>query len=82
MMEALVKTGHFSLIPFERFSCFLSGAPKNTHEYFRVDLNLLILRDTDRREVDFVVLRDGVPEFAVECKHSDRPLDKSIPYFL
>jgi predicted AAA+ superfamily ATPase len=49
-------------------------------EGFRMELRYL--RDTDGREVDFVVLRDGSPEFAVECKRSERPLDKSIPYFM
>jgi predicted AAA+ superfamily ATPase len=44
-------------------------------------MELRYLRDTDGREVDFVVLRDGAPAFAVECKRSNRPLDKSIPYF-
>ena len=32
------------------------------------EMELRFIRDTDRREVDFVVLRDGQPEFAVECK--------------
>ena len=48
-------------------------------EGFRMELRYL--RDTDGREVDFVVLREGRPEFAVECKHSDRPLVPSIRYF-
>ncbi|MDD5658279.1 MAG: DUF4143 domain-containing protein, partial [Elusimicrobia bacterium] len=37
-------------------------------------MELRYLRDTDGREVDFVVLKDGAPEFAVECKTGqDRP---------
>lgn len=31
------------------------------------DMELRYLRDVDKREVDFVVVRDGKPEFAVEC---------------
>ena len=35
-------------------------------------MELRFLRDTDGREIDFVVLRDGRPEFAVECKSGER----------
>jgi len=44
-------------------------------------MELRFLRDTDRREVDFVVLRDRQPLFAVECKSADRNLDASLMYF-
>jgi hypothetical protein len=39
------------------------------------------LRDTDRREVDFVVLRDGRPLWAVECKTGDRAIAAPVRYF-
>ena len=48
-------------------------------EGFRMELRFL--RDTDKREVDFVVLRDGKPEFAVECKTGERNINPAIPYF-
>jgi len=35
-------------------------------------MELRFLRDTDKREVDFVVLKDGTPEFAVECKTGEK----------
>ena len=35
-------------------------------------MELRFLRDTDGREIDFVVLRDGRPVFAVECKSGER----------
>jgi hypothetical protein len=35
-------------------------------------MELRFLRDTDKREVDFVVLRDRQPIFAVECKTGGR----------
>ena len=35
----------------------------------------------DRREADFVVLREGEPLFAVECKSGDRSLNPAIAYF-
>jgi predicted AAA+ superfamily ATPase len=45
------------------------------------DMELRFLRDTDRREVDFVVLRDGHPEFAVECKSGERNASPACRYF-
>ena len=44
-------------------------------------MELRFLRDTDRREVDFVVLREGEPLFAVECKSGDKSLNPAIAYF-
>lgn len=45
------------------------------------DMELRYIRDTDKREVDFVVLRDGVPEFAVECKTGERHASPACRYF-
>jgi len=44
-------------------------------------MELRYLRDTDGREVDFVVLRDGHPEFAVECKRGERRASPACGYF-
>jgi uncharacterized protein len=44
-------------------------------------MELRYLRDTDGREVDFVVLRDGHPEFAVECKRGERRPAPACDYF-
>lgn len=44
-------------------------------------MELRFIRDTDRREVDFVVLRDRQPEFAVECKTGERSPSPAIDYF-
>jgi hypothetical protein len=44
-------------------------------------MDLRYLRDTDGREVDFVVLRDGAPEFAVECKCGERKAAPACQYF-
>ena len=44
-------------------------------------MELRFLRDTDKREVDFVVLRNREPFFAVECKSGDRSLSPAIRYF-
>jgi len=45
------------------------------------DMELRFIRDTDKREVDFVVLRDGSPEFAVECKSGERSAAPACRYF-
>jgi len=48
-------------------------------EGFRMELRFL--RDTDKREVDFVVIKDKKPIFAVECKHGDRSVSPHLFYF-
>ena len=44
-------------------------------------MELRFVRDAQGRELDFVVVRDGRPEFAVECKSGDRALGRNITYF-
>lgn len=44
-------------------------------------MELRYIRDTDKREVDFVVLRDGHAEFAVECKSGERNASSACQYF-
>lgn len=44
-------------------------------------MELRYLRDTDKREVDFVVLRDKRPLFAVECKLTDTTISPASRYF-
>jgi hypothetical protein len=44
-------------------------------------MELRYLRDTDGREVDFVVLKENRPLFAVECKVGDKAEAKEIRYF-
>ena len=48
-------------------------------EGYRMELRFI--RDTDRREVDFVVLRDHRPLFAVECKSGEKAPSPAIEYF-
>jgi len=48
-------------------------------EGFRMDLRFL--RDTDKREIDFVVLRESRPLFAVECKTGEKNINPSLFYF-
>jgi predicted AAA+ superfamily ATPase len=44
-------------------------------------MELRYLRDTDKREVDFVVLKDRKPAFAVECKSGDKAIGAAPRYF-
>jgi hypothetical protein len=44
-------------------------------------MELRFLRDTDQREVDFVVLQGRRPLFAVECKSGERGVGPSVRYF-
>lgn len=44
-------------------------------------MELRYLRDTDRREVDFVVLKNRKPLFAVECKSGDAAIGPALRYF-
>ena len=44
-------------------------------------MELRFLRDIDKREIDFVVLKDGVPKFAVECKTGETSINPAIFYF-
>ena len=48
-------------------------------EGYRMELRYI--RDTDGREVDYVVLRDRKPLFAVEAKASEQELSPAIRYF-
>ncbi|KPA11848.1 ATPase AAA [Candidatus Magnetomorum sp. HK-1] len=44
-------------------------------------MELRFLRDTDKREVDFVVIKEKKPIFAVECKNSDKKMNPALYYF-
>jgi hypothetical protein len=44
------------------------------------DLELRYFRDTDRREVDFVVLESRKPRLFVECKWGDADIDRGLRY--
>ncbi len=44
-------------------------------------MELRFLRDIDKREVDFVVLKNKKPLFAVECKTGEKSVSDHIKYF-
>lgn len=45
------------------------------------NMELRYLRDVDRREIDFVVLQNKKPLFAVECKSGEKSVSRHISYF-
>ncbi len=44
-------------------------------------MELRFLRDTEGREIDFVVLKNRKPLFAVECKSGERQASPHLKYF-
>jgi predicted AAA+ superfamily ATPase len=48
-------------------------------EGFKMELRFL--RDTDKREVDFVVIKNKKPIFAVECKSGESKVSPRLNYF-
>lgn len=45
------------------------------------NMELCFLRDKYKREIDFVVVKNGRPVFAVECKTGESDIARAIPYF-
>ena len=45
------------------------------------EISLHFLRNAQGKEIDFVILRENQPWFAVECKSDDRNLSKQISYY-
>lgn len=50
-------------------------------DVFGERMELRYLRDSDKREVDFVIIKNKKPLFAVECKLNSNTLSPHIPYF-
>ena len=44
-------------------------------------MELRYLRDTSHREIDFVVIKNKKPIFAVECKSGEKAISPHIQYF-
>jgi len=62
-------------------ACHLLKAVHHWTDIGHGDFNLFFLRTKDKREVDFLVSRDGIPWFLVEVKSSDAGLNKNLAYF-
>jgi len=62
-------------------ACHLLKAVDGWNDMGLGKFELGYLRDKEKREVDFVVVRDGSPWFLVEVKHRDESLSKTLAYF-
>jgi len=62
-------------------ACHLLKAVETWEDAGLGEFKLHFLRDKDRREVDFVVVRDGAPWFLIEVKASDDALSPALGHF-
>lgn len=62
-------------------ACHLLKAVEGWTDLGYGDFSLGYLRDKAKREVDFVVARDGVPWFLVEVKKSKEGISSALEYF-
>ena len=62
-------------------ACHLLKAVEGWNDLGLGAFELGYLRDKEKREVDFVVVRDGEPWFLVEAKHADAPLSPALAHF-
>ncbi len=62
-------------------ACHLLKAVEGWTDLGLGDFSLHYLRDKQKREVDFLVVRDGSPWFLAEVKASDAPLSKALAHF-
>ena len=61
--------------------CHLLKAVECWNDMGLGDFHLGYLRDKSRREVDFIVIRDGRPWFLVEAKYGEGTISPSLKYF-
>lgn len=62
-------------------ACHLLKAVEGWNDMGLGEFQLGYLRDTNKREVDFIVVRDGRPWFLVEAKHGDEAASPALKYF-
>jgi len=62
-------------------ACHLLKAVEGWTDLGFGEFQLAYLRDKDRREVDFIVIRDGEPWFVAEVKHSATTLSPALHHF-
>lgn len=62
-------------------ACHLLKAVDGWNDLGLGNFELGYLRDTEKREVDFVVVRDGTPWFLLEVKTAKSRLSESLAYF-
>lgn len=62
-------------------ACHLLKAVDGWNDLGLGKFTLAYLRDKEKREVDFVVIREGKPWFLIEVKHNDRRVGQSLHFF-
>lgn len=62
-------------------ACHLLKAVDGWNDLGLGNFELRYVRDKQKREVDFLVIRNGAPWFLVETKISDTRMSSSLPYF-
>ncbi|MCF7837211.1 MAG: DUF4143 domain-containing protein [Candidatus Marinimicrobia bacterium] len=62
-------------------ACHLLKAVEGWTDLGLGDFELRYIRDKQKREVDFLVVRDGQPWFLVAAKQSAAPLSAHLAYF-
>ncbi|MCU0781866.1 MAG: DUF4143 domain-containing protein [Akkermansiaceae bacterium] len=62
-------------------ACHLLKAVEGWNDLGYGRFHLAYLRDKERREVDFIVIRDGQPWFLVEVKHARETIGGSLRHF-
>ena len=62
-------------------ACHLLKAVEGWNDLGLGAFELGYLRDKEKREVDFVIVRDGEPWFLVEAKHEDAALNPALQHF-
>ena len=62
-------------------ACHLLKAVEGWNDMGLGEFQLGYLRDTNKREVDFIVVRDNQPWFLVEVKHGDEAISPALKYF-
>ncbi len=62
-------------------ACHLLKAVEGWTDLGLGDFELRYIRDKQKREVDFVIIRDGAPWFLVEAKHGMQSLSPWLAYF-
>ena len=62
-------------------ACHLLEAVEGWNDLGFGQFDLGYLRDKEKREVDFVVVRDGKPWFLAEVKHRDDTIGKALGYY-
>ena len=62
-------------------ACHLQKAVQLWQDLGLGDFELRYLRDKEKREIDFLVIRDNAPWFLVEAKSSDSSMPVNLDYF-